>query len=154
MPKVVKYEPSQYNDAVKHMKHINAIVLVFHPQCGHCVQLRPTWDQMVSQAPAKANIIEVNAESMSESPSMSQSEIGRKTEGFPSIMRLKNGRVVESFQQERNVPNMLGFVKKSMGDMVIHKKRKTNKQHNQHNQHKRKKAQKTQKRRKTQKKRE
>lgn len=150
MPKVVKYEPSQYNDAVKHMKHINAIVLVFHPQCGHCVQLRPTWDQMVSQAPAKANIIEVNAESMSESPSMSQSEIGRKTEGFPSIMRLKNGRVVESFQQERNVPNMLGFVKKSMGDMdmVIHKKRKTNKQQN------RKKAQKQQKIRKTQKKRE
>ena len=148
MPKVVKYEPSQYNDAVKHMKHINAIVLVFHPQCGHCVQLRPTWDQMVSQAPAKANIIEVNAESMSESPSMSQSEIGRKTEGFPSIMRLKNGRVVESFQQERNVPNMLGFVKKSMGDMVIHKKRKTNKQQN------RKKAQKPQKIRKTQKKRE
>ena len=148
MPKVVKYEPSQYNDAVKHMKHINAIVLVFHPQCGHCVQLRPMWDQMVSQAPAKANIIEVNAESMSESPSMSQSEIGRKTEGFPSIMRLKNGRVVESFQQERNVPNMLGFVKKSMGDMVIHKKRKTNKQQN------RKKAQKPQKIRKTQKKRE
>jgi thioredoxin-like negative regulator of GroEL len=133
MAKVVKYEPSQYPEAVKKMKHITAVVLVFHPQCGHCVQLRPTWEQMKQQAPPNARFIEVNGEGMSDSPSMSQSEIGRKTEGFPSIMRIKNGKVVESFQQERTIPNMLGFVKKSLQDVkkkrgpkVTHKKTKKN----------------------------
>jgi thioredoxin-like negative regulator of GroEL len=117
MAKVVKYEPSQYPEAVKNMKHVTAVVLVFHPQCGHCVQLRPTWEQMKQQAPAHARFVELNGERMSDNPLLSQSEIGRKTEGFPSIMRVKNGRVVESFQQERTVPNMLQFVKKSIGDM-------------------------------------
>jgi thioredoxin-like negative regulator of GroEL len=116
MAKVVKYEPAQYPEAVKNMKHITAVVLVFHPQCGHCVQMRPMWEQMKQQAPPHARIVEVNGEGMSDSPAMSQSEIGRKTEGFPSIMRVRNGKVVESFQQERTVPNMLQFVKKSMQD--------------------------------------
>ena len=124
MAKVVKYEPSQYPEAVKNMKHITAVVLVFHPQCGHCVQLRPMWEQMKRQAPPQARFVEVNGESMSDSPDMSQSEIARNTEGFPSIMRVKNGRVVESFQQERTVPNMLGFVKKSLHDAG---KKKSNK---------------------------
>lgn len=126
MAKVVKYEPSQYPEAVKNMKHITAVVLVFHPQCGHCVQLRPTWEQMKQQAPRQAHFVEVNGEGMSDSPLMSQSEIGRKTEGFPSIMRVKNGKVVESFQQERTLPNMLGFVKKSLQDVKKKKGMKTN----------------------------
>lgn len=117
MAKVVKYEPSQYPEAVKNMKHVTAIVLVFHPQCGHCVQLRPMWEQMKQQAPHKVRFVEVNGEGMSDNPMMSQSEIGQKTEGFPSIMRVKDGRVIESFQQERTVPNMLQFVKKSIQDM-------------------------------------
>lgn len=127
MAKVVKYEPTQYNEAVKNMKHVTAVVLVFHPQCGHCVQLRPMWEQMKQRAPRHARIIEVNGEGMSDNPIMSQSEIGRKTEGFPSIMRVKNGKVVESFQQERNIPNMLHFVKKSIGDMGKKITKKTNK---------------------------
>lgn len=117
MAKVVKYEPSQYPEAVKNMKHITAIVLVYHPQCGHCIQMRNEWEQMKHRAPRQARIIEVNGEGMSDNPLMSQSEIGRKTEGFPSIMRVKNGRVIESFQQERTMPNMLQFVKKSIHDI-------------------------------------
>jgi thioredoxin-like negative regulator of GroEL len=117
MPKVTKYEPAQYPSAVKNMKHITAIVLVFHPQCGHCIQLKPAWEQMKRQAPPQARFVEINGEHMSENSDLSQSDIGRKTEGFPSIMRVKNGRVVESFQQERTVPNMIDFVKKSMQDV-------------------------------------
>jgi len=117
MPKVVKYEPAQYPSAVKNMKHITAVVLVFHPQCGHCIQLRPAWEQMKRQAPPQARFVEINGEQMSENSDLSQSDIGRKTEGFPSIMRVKNGHVVEQFNQERTVPNMVNFVRKSMQDI-------------------------------------
>jgi thioredoxin-like negative regulator of GroEL len=127
MVKVLKYETSQYSDAAKNLKHITAVVLVFHPQCGHCIQMRPMWEQMKRQAPPSAQLVEVNGEGLSESPEMSQSEVARNTEGFPSIMRVKNGKVVESFQQERTVPNMLDFVKKSVQDKKAKMSRKIRK---------------------------
>jgi thiol-disulfide isomerase/thioredoxin len=112
MPAVKKVEPSQYASANKELKRMTGIVLVFHPGCGHCVQMRPAWEEMKRQAPLNVKIVEVNGEGFGESPLMSTSEIGRNTEGFPSIMSVKNGRVVKKFEEERTVPNMLNFVRK------------------------------------------
>ena len=112
MPAVKKVEPSDYASANKEMKRMTGIVLVFHPGCGHCVAMRPDWEEMKRQAPLNAKIIEVNGEGFGDNPMMSSSEIGKNTEGFPTIMRMENGRVVEKFDKERNVPNMLEFVKK------------------------------------------
>jgi thioredoxin-like negative regulator of GroEL len=122
MPFVKKYEPSNYSSALKDTKHITGIVLVFHPSCFHCQQLRPQWEMMKRQCPPRAKIIEVNGEGLSESPAMSQSEIAKNTDGFPSIMRLNKGKVVEKFNEERSVPNMLKFVKKSVEKMQTGKK--------------------------------
>jgi thioredoxin-like negative regulator of GroEL len=112
MPKVQKIEPSRYSDAVKNMRKYTGIILVFHPSCGHCIQLKPSWEQMKKEASTKVNFMEINGEGMSDHESMRNSIAGKNTEGFPTIMGLKNGRILSKFNEERTVPNMVKFANK------------------------------------------
>ncbi len=112
MPKVQKIEPSHYSDAVKMLNGFTGIILVFHPGCGHCIELKPKWKKMTKTASPNLNIMEINGESMSENPMMSNSIAGKNTEGFPTIMGLRNGRLESKFNEERTIPNMLKFASK------------------------------------------
>ncbi len=119
MPKVQKVEPPQYTDAVKKLKGFTGVILVHHPSCGHCIQLRPHWEQMKHSTHPRVHIMEINGEGMSEHSMMSNSVAGRNTEGFPTIMGLRNGKIHLKFNEERTIPNMVKFankfISKSMG---------------------------------------
>ena len=86
---------------------------MFHPQCGHCVQMRPAWEMMKKRVPSNVKIVEIDGSEMSSSPTLSRSMVGQQTEGFPTIMRLNNGEVVEKFSGERTPENLVKFVSKS-----------------------------------------
>lgn len=132
MPKVQKIEPQHYSDAVKKLIGFTGVVLVFHPSCGHCVSLKPDWKKMTKSASPNLNIMEINGEGMSENPMMSNSVAGKNTEGFPTIMGLRNGKLDSKFNEERTVPNMLKFAnkfsfKKSVKPLFIKSKKMRNK---------------------------
>lgn len=113
MPEVHKIDPRKYPSCEKKTRHLTGIVLMFHPQCGHCVQMRPQWEMMKKRVPSNVKIIEIDGSEMSGSPTLSRSPVGQETEGFPTIMRLNNGKVVEKFSGERTEENLVNFVKKS-----------------------------------------
>ena len=113
MPKVEKIGPSNYRSCDKKTRKLTGVVLVFHPQCGHCVQMRPAWEMMKKRVQPHVRIVEVDGSQMSESPELSRSMIGQQTEGFPTIMSLKRGVVVNKFSGERNTENLTNFVKQS-----------------------------------------
>lgn len=113
MPKVEKIEPASYPSCEKKTRHLTGVVLMFHPQCGHCVQMRPAWEMMKKRVPSNVKIVEIDGSEMSSSPSLSRSMVGQQTEGFPTIMRLNNGEVVEKFSGERTPENLVKFVSKS-----------------------------------------
>jgi thioredoxin-like negative regulator of GroEL len=107
---VVKIELDNYKQGLQRMKGVTGVVLVFHPQCGHCIQMRPNWEAMKSMVHPNVKIVEINGEAMHSSPEMSASPVGQNTEGFPSLMRLHNGKVVAKFNDERTPEKMAAFV--------------------------------------------
>ncbi len=131
MPKVQKVEPPQYSDAVKKLKGFTGVILVFHPSCGHCVQLKPHWEEMKKETNPRVHIMEINGEGMSEHSLLSNSVAGKNTEGFPTIMGLRNGKIHLKFNEERTIPNMVKFankfISKSFKSMKKNKSRKNKK---------------------------
>ena len=125
MPKVEKIEPHSYSSCDKKTRNLTGVVLVFHPQCGHCVQMRPAWEMMKKRVPPHVRIVEVNGSQMSESPVLSRSVIGQNTAGYPSILRLRNGHFVKSFTGERTPENFIKFVKESSHVKTENRKRRS-----------------------------
>jgi len=113
MPKVEKIDPGSYQASEKKTRNLTGVVLMFHPQCGHCVQMRPAWETMKKRVPSNVVIVEIDGSEMSGSPSLSRSAVGQQTEGFPTIMRLDKGEVVEKFSGERTPEKLAEFVSKS-----------------------------------------
>jgi thioredoxin domain-containing protein 5 len=126
MAKVEKIEPASYPSCEKKTRHLTGVVLMFHPQCGHCVQMRPAWEIMKKRVPSNVKIVEIDGSEMSSSPTLSRSMVGQQTEGFPTIMRLTNGKVVEKFSGERTPENLVEFVSKSASKSPSRKRKRSN----------------------------
>lgn len=114
MPEVQKIHPAMYPSCEKKTRHLTGVVLMFHPECGHCVQMRPEWEMMKKLVPSNVKIVEIDGSEMSASPTLSRSAVGQQTEGFPTIMRLDKGKVVEKFLGERTREKLADFVSKSV----------------------------------------
>ena len=101
----------------------NGTVLFYHPQCSHCVSMRPLWEQMKKKVQKKnCNIYEVNGEHMSSIHHPMKDAI----QGFPSILNVNNGKLTE-FEKERNTKNMTDFVLSNLQENNIRKKIANNK---------------------------
>lgn len=97
----------QFNTAMKG----NCIILFHHPQCGHCIELRPTWEKVKKMNSNKPiNIMEVSADMLSNI----NHPIKKSIRGFPQIVRLENGKVMEEFNQMRNVENLNHFINQNI----------------------------------------
>ena len=92
------------------MKGVTCAVLVFHPQCGHCIQMRPNWEAMKPMVHPNVKIVEINGEAMHSSHELSNSAVGRGTEGFPSLMLMDKDRIVSRYNGERTPEKMAAFV--------------------------------------------
>jgi thiol-disulfide isomerase/thioredoxin len=106
-------EPSDYPSCEKKARMHTGIVLVFHPGCGHCVQMRPAWELMKERVKPHVKILEVNGSEMSESPILSRSVIGKNTEGYPSIFSLRAGKFGKKFATDRTTENFVKFANES-----------------------------------------
>ena len=105
-PKVTKYDKSTTKQFDEKIKHVNGIVLFHHPQCIHCVMLRPKWEMMKKQLNNDCEIMEVNVSALESS----NSPIREEVQGYPMIVHVENGKIAHHFKEERNIDNMLKFI--------------------------------------------
>lgn len=103
---VLSITPNNVN-LLNNLNKQRATVLIYHPSCIHCMMMRNNWEQMKQKLHKKnCNIYEVNAEHIDRE----SHPITRQATGFPTIMNIKNGKVMNHFEKERNVDNMMKFV--------------------------------------------
>ena len=99
----------------------NGTVLFYHPQCSHCIALKPYWEEMKRKIGKKnCNIYEVNGEDMDHIYHPMKETIN----GFPTILNVNNGKI-KHFEQERNTANMLRFVLSNLSHSTDEKKNVT-----------------------------
>lgn len=110
--KVTKIEPHNIKEFDNKMPEMNGIVLFHHPGCIHCIMLKPKWEMMKKKLKSEGEIMEVNAQALEKS----QHPIKSQIDGFPTIVRISNGKIKDKFAEERNIENMLRFVTKHFND--------------------------------------
>jgi thiol-disulfide isomerase/thioredoxin len=104
----------------------NGTVLFYHPQCSHCIALKPQWEEMKRKIGNKnCNIYEVNGEDMDHIYHPMKETIN----GFPTILNVNNGKLTH-FEEERNTANMLRFVLSNLTHSTEEKKNTTKKLNN------------------------
>jgi hypothetical protein len=111
MVKAEVYGPDNYSSCANRVKKLTGIVLIFHPGCGHCVRMKPEWEEMKRKL-SNTKVVEVDGSAMSENEAMSQSPIAKRTDGFPKIFNVKNGQVKDEFVGERTADEMKKFAEK------------------------------------------
>jgi hypothetical protein len=129
MVKAEVYGPSNYNSCANRVKKLTGVLLIFHPGCGHCVQMKPEWEAMKQTLSPSTRVVEVDGSEMAGNAEMGRSIVTQRLQGFPTILRLKNGKVAEEFRGQRVANEMKKFAERgsnrSMG--VGKRKQKTRK---------------------------
>jgi len=124
MVKAEIFGPSTYDSCANRVRKLTGILLIFHPGCGHCVQMRPEWEVM-KQRLSDTDVVEVDGSAMSEHSLMMKSPAIQRTRGFPSIFRIKDGNIAAEYQGARTAAEMHKFA--SQGKKNKKKKQKTGK---------------------------
>lgn len=109
---VHKIEPNNASQFDQKINNMSGPVLFHHPECIHCVMMRPMWIKVIKRLNNKnisCQILEVNAQALP----MIQHPLG-KVDGFPRLINVENGVEKDVFSDERNVDNMLEFVMKHL----------------------------------------
>lgn len=109
---VHKIEPNNASQFEEKINNMSGPVLFHHPECIHCVIMRPMWIKVIKQLNNKnisCQILEVNAQALP----MIHHPLG-KVDGFPRLINVENGVEKDVFSDERNVENMLEFVMKHL----------------------------------------
>ena len=107
---VEKIEPGNYKQGLLRIRHARCAVLVFHPQCGHCIEMMPKWQAMKPMVKPNVKIVEINGAAMHSSPELSNSAVARGTEGFPSLMLMDKGRIISKYNGERSPEKLAEYV--------------------------------------------
>jgi thioredoxin-like negative regulator of GroEL len=124
MVKAEIFGPNTYDTCENRVKTLTGILLIFHPGCGHCVQMRPEWEEMKRRLSPDTKVVEIDGSEMSGHSSMNSSPVIQRTRGFPSIFRLKNGKVIGEYQGPRTAEEMRKFSDKKMKKKASEKVKK------------------------------
>jgi len=119
------FGPNSYDSCANRVKKLTGIILVFHPGCGHCVQMRPEWEAMKRKLSPGSKVVEVDGSEMSGNEKIERSPLSG-TSSYPEIIKMKKGKIVDKFLGERTADEMKKFAEKGMSKSKT-KKNKTRK---------------------------
>ena len=122
--KIIKITPENKH-LFQNINKENATVLFYHPSCIHCMMMRKNWEMMkqkLQQRKKGCNIYEVNGEHIDSI----QHPLKDKVQGFPTIMNVKNGKLLNYFEKERNIENMLNYVVSNSNKPALNNIKKRN----------------------------
>ena len=80
--------------------------------CGHCEELKPTWDLLVTNY-GNNNYIELKQVVSQQRPDLVK-QYG--VTGFPTILALHNGQILKKYDGDRTYESLVRFMNHAMSD--------------------------------------
>ena len=107
--KIIKIERMGDIEKLNHFTNKSRGTLLFsHPECPHCIHMKPQWEQVKHQLMRKkrpCDIFEIDGRQMQNI----KHPLAQAVNGFPTILNVDRGKITP-FEKERNVKNMLNFI--------------------------------------------
>ena len=87
----------------------NMTILYYWDMCGHCTALKPTWDKLCKKYKntKDCDILNVEQAHINHLPVKYKTGIN----GFPTIVKYKNGKKIGEYNDERILKNIDKFIK-------------------------------------------
>ena len=124
MVKAEVFGPGTYDTCANKVKKLTGILLIFHPGCGHCVQMRPEWEHMKRNLSPNTRVMEIDGSEMAENQNLKRAPFVKRLQGFPTLLRMKNGEPVDEFKGQRTSMEMKNFFEKGMSKKRAKTRRK------------------------------
>ena len=108
--------------------NVIAVVFFYMPGCGHCENMKPEWEKFEEVALNRNDDNRVIAKVRSDK--MSDVNGSEDIMGFPTILKLENGKKVKEFDDDRTSENLESFLDEPLqkgGKRKIKKSRKVKK---------------------------
>lgn len=116
--KEMKNIPTHIENINNRLKENKVVICaVYMPGCGHCVTLKPIWDETMSQfeeKPLDGIIASMNMDI--------PQQLNYKQEpimGFPHIMALKGGKMIQYDKMTRSKKDLMDFVNEHLGGKQV-----------------------------------
>jgi thioredoxin-like negative regulator of GroEL len=99
----------------KYMSDSGAFIFVYHPQCGHCIAMKPAWKKLKNTArtlPHEYQLISIHADAL---PHIKKQFTA---DGFPTLLSLhRHGRPHREYKGDRSYEDLLRFLKRHLGKL-------------------------------------
>ena len=123
----VKSLPNKNNEKLEEvLKECDISVIKFYmPGCPHCVYIKGTWEELGKSTDLEKHcknknctmgIIEVNVNDYKED--INKDYIG-ESQGVPHIICVKDKKVIDTFNDERNINNFIEFAKSAINKILV-----------------------------------
>ena len=112
MVKAEVFGPGSYDSCANKVKRLTGVLLIFHPGCGHCVQMRPEWEAMKRNLSPGTRVMEVDGSEMEENENL-KSKLPT-IHGFPTFILMRKGRPIDEFKGQRTSEEMTNFTENGL----------------------------------------
>lgn len=113
--RIISVGRENVDEANNLMMNKHAMVEFFHPQCGHCKALEPTWKQMCFELKKnyKGDAI-IAAVDCSQQDMLNRLNIEKSFRGFPTIAHMHHGKHQHEFDDERTKEKLLAYAESKL----------------------------------------
>ena len=113
--RIISVGRENVDEANNLMMNKHAMVEFFHPQCGHCKALEPTWKQMCFEIKKnyKGDAV-IAAVDCSQQDVLNRLHIDKKFRAFPTISHMHHGKHQHEFEDERTKDKLLEYAESKL----------------------------------------
>ena len=126
--KILVVNNKNIKEANNYINNKISLVAVFSKQCIHCINTLPEWKKLKKILKNKftnsCGVIEIYSENLN---SIISTDLHNKVIGFPTILVMKNGNVIDTFNGKRTSKELHKFFKKYYSKYCKTKKNRSRK---------------------------